>query len=231
MRVRFRYSKVGKVRWTSHRDTARMWERAFRRVSLPLAYTQGFSPRPKVSFGLALPTGAESRAEYLDVELDPAVTQLDAALAPRLSAALPIGLDVQAAAVVEGAGSLQETVTSCTWEVEVTGVAPEELARRVEAALAADALVISRERKGKASEDDVRPGITSCAVDGLRIVCELAAHPRTLRPSELLLALGPDLEAAAVRRTHQWIECDGARRDPLPLPATDAPHAEEARAS
>jgi radical SAM-linked protein len=63
-RVRIRFAKVGKVRWTSHRDTARMWERAFRRVSLPLVWTNGFSPRPKVSFGLALPTGYESVAEY-----------------------------------------------------------------------------------------------------------------------------------------------------------------------
>ncbi|MGH9152349.1 MAG: TIGR03936 family radical SAM-associated protein, partial [Acidimicrobiales bacterium] len=69
MRLRFRFSKLGKVRWTSHRDVARMWERAFRRVELRLAYTQGFSPRPRVSFGLALPTGAESVAEYLDVEV------------------------------------------------------------------------------------------------------------------------------------------------------------------
>src|SRR5438270_10410825 len=107
MRVRIRFSKLGKIRWTSHRDVARMWERAFRRVSLPLAYTQGFSPRPKVSFGLALPTGAESWAEYLDAELDATISGLDPALAARLSAALPTGLDVQAAAVVEETDSLQ----------------------------------------------------------------------------------------------------------------------------
>src|SRR5438874_3489078 len=96
VRVRLRFSKLGKVRWTSHRDVARMWERAFRRVSLPLAYTQGFSPRPKVSFGLALPTGAESLAEYLDVELDPRVTELDEHLPARLTPALPVGIDVTA---------------------------------------------------------------------------------------------------------------------------------------
>src|SRR6059036_543842 len=62
MRVRVRFNKLGKVRWTSHRDVARMWERAFRRARLPVAYTGGFSPRPKVSFGLALPTGCESEA-------------------------------------------------------------------------------------------------------------------------------------------------------------------------
>ena len=66
MRIRVRFAKVGKVRWTSHRDLARIWERAIRRVGLPVAYSQGFSPRPKVHFGLALSTGHESLAEYLD---------------------------------------------------------------------------------------------------------------------------------------------------------------------
>ena len=57
MKIRFRFAKVGKIRWTCHRDLARMWERAFRRTQLPLAYSAGFAPRPKVSFGLALSTG------------------------------------------------------------------------------------------------------------------------------------------------------------------------------
>jgi radical SAM-linked protein len=86
VRIRFRFSKLGKVRWTSHRDVARMWERALRRTQLPIAVTAGFTPRPKVSFGLALPTGHESVAEYLDVELD--CESLDVAGLPaRLSAA------------------------------------------------------------------------------------------------------------------------------------------------
>ena len=64
MRIRFRFAKLGKIRFTSQRDVARMCERALRRASLPLAYTEGFSPRPQLSFGLALPTGAESLAEH-----------------------------------------------------------------------------------------------------------------------------------------------------------------------
>ena len=227
MRLRFRFSKLGKVRWTSHRDLARMWERAFRRVQLPLAYTQGFSPRPKVSFGLALPTGAESVAEYLDVELAEGVGADVVSLPGRLSAALPVGVDVMAAALVEpGAASLQHEVTSCSWVVETAGATPDRLAELVAAAMAAPALVISRERKGQRSEQDVRPGILACQVDGNSLVAELAAQPRALRPSELLVALGPGLEEARVRRTSQWIERDGAREEPVPLPfdATDAPH-------
>ena len=74
-RLRLRFTKAGKVRFTSHRDVARMWERALRRSRLPVAYSQGFSPHPLVSFGLALPTGCESHGEYLDVRLGPAAPE------------------------------------------------------------------------------------------------------------------------------------------------------------
>ena len=90
--VRVRFTKRGKVRFISHRDVARGFERAFRIEELPLAFTLGFSPRPKVSFGLALSVGHESIAEYLDVELrEPVDTD---AWPERLSAALPEGIDV-----------------------------------------------------------------------------------------------------------------------------------------
>ncbi|MGH9281804.1 MAG: TIGR03936 family radical SAM-associated protein [Acidimicrobiales bacterium] len=226
MRVRLRFSKTGKVRWTSHRDVARMWERAFRRVQLPLAYTQGFSPRPRVSFGLALPTGAESVAEYLDVELAEGTSADVAALPGRLTPALPTGVDVLAAApLVPGAASLQHEVTSCSWELATVGLTPEQLHERVATALASPSLVITRERKGQFSRQDIRPGILACEAEGTTLRAELAAQPRALRPSELLVALG-ELEEGRFRRTHQWIERDGARWEPIPLPldATAAPH-------
>ena len=68
MRIRFRFSKLGKIRFTSQRDVARMWERALRRARLPLAYTEGFSPRPQISFGLALPTPRPGHRWYLVVD-------------------------------------------------------------------------------------------------------------------------------------------------------------------
>ncbi|HUR23263.1 MAG TPA: TIGR03936 family radical SAM-associated protein [Acidimicrobiales bacterium] len=230
MKVRFRYSKLGKIRWTSHRDVARMWERAFRRTHLPLAYSQGFSPRPKVSFGLALPTGGESLGEYLDVEVPPgAAGDVDVAALPgRLGTALPEGVEVAAAAVIDDrALSLQHEVTSCEWTVWVAGVPQEELGELASAAMAAEELLLARERKGQTTTEDVRPGILACAVEGGALQCELATRPRALRPSELLRALRPGLESSLVRRTHQWIEREGARVEPLArlLDATGAPYA------
>jgi len=245
MKVRFRFVKLGKIRWTGHRDVARMWERGLRRAQLPVVYTGGFTPRPKVSFGLALPTGHESVAEYLDVEF--ATADLDVVSLPaRMSAALPAGLDVTAAVAIDGPiDSLQESVTSCEWELEAVGAPPDEVAALVERALSADSLVITRERKGVSVVDDVRPAILSVRVigpppciaegyvdhsPGAMVVAELAVHPRSLRPAELLTALSlphsGGLREGHVRRTYQWIQRDGARREPLPLGATNAPHAE-----
>ena len=96
MRVRFRFTKLGKVRFTSHRDVARAWERALRRAELPVALTEGFNPRPKVHFGLALPTGAESLGEYLDVDFRDGEPVVVEALPELLSPRLPDGIDVEA---------------------------------------------------------------------------------------------------------------------------------------
>ena len=234
MRVRLRYTKAGKVRWTSHRDLARMFERAFRRTQLPIAYSGGFAPRPKVSFGLALPTGAESEAEYLDLELvDRTAVDLNnvdlnnvdlTTLPARLSEALPVGVEVNAAAAIDdGAPSLQEAVSSCVWRVGVSGTGHDELCEKVADVIAAPTLVVTRTRKGNLVTDDIRPGILALrVVEGVEVEGELATQPRAVRPGELVRAIDPGLEEAWVRRTNQWIERDGARG--APLHATDAQH-------
>ena len=233
MRVRVRFTKLGKVRWTSHRDVARMWERAFRRVRVPLAYTGGFSPRPKVSFGLALPTGHESQAEYLDFEVQEGATVEVDGLPARLSPALPTGVDaVAATAVDERAPSLQEDVTSCTWRIELP-VPDGEAGRLVGRVLEAPSIVVTRERKGQKVTDDIRPAILGLSVlgateAGAELEAEVATRTRGLRPAELVTALHPGLELSRACRINQWIERDGARWEPLTLPldATGAPHAE-----
>lgn len=253
MRVRLRYSRVGKVRWTSALDVARIWERALRRVGVPLAYTAGFSPRPKIAFGLALPTGHESTAEFVDLDLDDtrinestAGTFAISALPPALSAALPVGFDVTAAALIEDREqSLQHQVTSCRWEIEALGATPAELEELIGAALGAETLMVTRTRKGREVTDDIRPSINHLAplpahtaqiapesVGALleaELFTTLPGQPRSVRPTELLRGLSTDLELGLVRRTHQWIERDGARQEPLAA-TTDAPHA-KARAS
>ncbi len=238
-RLRIRFTKLGKIRFTSHRDVARMFERAFRRAEVPLAYTEGFSPRPRISFGLALSTGYESLAEYLDVDLldadlEPGTPVDELTLPPRLSAALPNGIDVVAIAPVDGhAPSLQQDVTSTTWWLTMPGADRDAVAAAAEHAIGAATIMATRTRKGQESIDDLRPSLLALGIaDGgddsdVTFFAELATQPRALRPAELVGAVWPALEDVRVLRTHQWIERDGARWEPLPSGATDALHAME----
>lgn len=250
-RVRIRFSKHGKVRFTSHRDVARIWERALRRADVPIAYTEGFSPRPKLSFGLALSTGHESQGEYLDVALRDADDLASAASLPALlDETLPVGMDVQAAEVLPpGADSLQQVVTSCTWHIEVADIDPATATAVVERGLAASELTITRERKGQSVTDDVRPAILALRVLGpvdtvvaplapsatgtaTAFEAELATQPRALRPAELISAIDPTWVVARVTRIHQWTQAGGARREVMDLgPAATPPPRAEGRAS
>jgi radical SAM-linked protein len=228
--VRVRYSKLGKIRFTSHRDVARVWERALKRAEVPVARTLGFNPHPRLSFGLALSTGHESLGEYLDVDLTESVDVDD--LIARLDPVLPVGIHVQGAAeIAPGTPSLQQAVVGCTWRILVGGLGRAELADRVAAVLAADALVITRERKGQPVTDDVRPAIVAIRLGddeadqdapAVELVAELATQARGLRPSELVGLIGPDAFEVRTCRIHQWISTDGALTEPLALapPAT-----------
>lgn len=236
--LRLRFSKNGKIRFTSHRDLARIWERSLRQARVPLEYSQGYSPRAKISFGLALPTGSESDAEYIDIHVDDrrdlpcGVEHLPGVL----TAAMPPGIELTGLSELErGTPSLQQAVTSCVWELTVTQTTEQanEWTRRV---LDAAQIVVTRERKGKAVTDDLRPSIIALEVvaepapvpgtpvqDRTVLRAELATKPRSLRPTELLDALEPVLEPVMVRRTQQWIELDGARLEPLEVGAAPAP--------
>ena len=210
--VRLKYTKLGKIRWISHRDVARALERAFRVVELPLAFSEGFTPRPRVSFGLALSTGHESEAEYVDLVLARAV-DLDALSGP-LTDALPDGLAVIGATeLVDRAPALQEAVTSVIWRVDV--VADGDLRTMLADGLARPELTTTRRRKGREVVEDVRPVVRSCEVmNATTVEMDLHTQPRSAKPGEILAAIGGLTEVRAVR-THQWIERDGARLEPL----------------
>jgi len=234
VRLRIAFSKHGKVRFTSHRDVARIWERALRRSGLPVAYSEGFNPRPKLSFGLALSTGHESDGEYIDVDLVAEADDVDLdALAEQLSAHLPVGLT--ATGVVVGdrrMPSLQQAVTSCTWQIDVRDVDPAATQESIDRFLARDEVMVTRERKGKEITDDLRPAVLSLAVetpteDGVRLIAELGTQPRAARVAEVLSALDPPLSEHKVLRLHQWIHTDdGQRIDPMQVTAPSSAPAE-----
>ena len=224
VRLRARFSKLGKIKFTSHRDTARMWERALRRAEMPIAYTEGFSPRPKVHFGLALRTGYASYAEFLDIDHLPG-TEIDVvAVCDRLTDCLPAGLTVTAAETIDpvGADSLQEMVTSCTYEMHLAGHDDTAVADAVSWALAADEIPVTRIRKGKEKTADLRPTLHHLGArrnaDGVLVLeMELGTQPRGFRPDELTAAMGLGEHPGPVWRTMQIIQTEGERREPLAL--------------
>ena len=228
IKLRVRFTEEGKVRFLSHRDVARIMERAFRKLRLPVAYSQGFSPRPKFSFGLALSVAYESDAEYLDVEL---VTPVALEGLPELlTASLPDGLTITAIEVLEqGATSLQQAIVCCRWSIEVLGASLSDVTTAVADLLGSEEFLLERTRKGKVSVVDVRPAILELEVagptdDGVQLQVLLATEGTSLRPSEFVRVLGENLSEGRVRRTHQFIMADGKRFEPLEVPDPSVLH-------
>lgn len=231
--LRLKFSKNGKIRFTSHRDVARIWERSLRIANVPMVYSEGFSPRPRISFGLALPTGYESDGEYIDIRLDddrPLQFGLDE-LPMVLNEVMPLGIQVAELVILEArTPSLQQAVTSCVWDIAVKQPIAQ-LKEWTQQVLDAPTIVVTRERKGKAVTDDIRPFIHALEVkpaatagSGSLLCAELGTQPRSLRPSELLTALEPAMREHSVRRKTQWIEQGGARLEPLQVGAAPVPH-------
>ncbi|MEV0678116.1 TIGR03936 family radical SAM-associated protein [Actinosynnema sp. NPDC050436] len=160
-KLRLRYAKRGRLRFTSHRDIARTFERALRRAGVPMAYSQGFSPHPKVSWVGAAPTGVASEAEYVEVQV---VERVDPdALRTALDAVLPPGLDVVEVVQAVG-GTLPERIEASAWQVELAGISPERLAEAVAAFLAAESVEVERLTKDGKRVIDVRPAVVSADV-------------------------------------------------------------------
>jgi radical SAM-linked protein len=162
-RIRIRYAKRGPMRFTSHRDFARAFERAIERANVPIAYSQGFTPHPKISYASAAPTGTASEAEYLEIGLqapvdpDALVRALDAALSP--------GLDVLDAVPVAVPGGLSDRIEAGAWRIDLPGVDPDELGKAVDAFLAADEVVVERLTKQGMRSFDVRAAVVSIGAD------------------------------------------------------------------
>ena len=237
--IRVRFAKRGPVRFISHRDVARAFERSFRIAEVPLAFSSGFSPHPKVSFGPALAVGYESDAEYLDLEctrpVDPDW------LATVVTDGLPEGMTVTGAvSLADRAPSLQECIDVLGYHVELDGADPGVLGDLVEAFLACDRVEVPVSRKGEERIDDIRPSVlalTRPRPDEAVVVVEVATRPRTLRVADVvsgLRAVSADatlLVERRVVRTHQWIERGSARHEPLDVDRrSDAPEGAHAPA-
>src|SRR6185295_7876521 len=120
-RVRLRYRKVGPARFIGTRELGTVFLRAARRARLPLAFSQGHHPLPKLSFGPALPLGFSSEDEHLDVELTAVVAPDD--LRARLAAQLPDGLEpLDAQEVARSTPSIDQSIAAFRYEIDMSAL-------------------------------------------------------------------------------------------------------------
>lgn len=223
-RIRFRYAKRGRLRFASHRDVARAFERALRAAGVPVALSQGFSPHPRISWiGSAAPTGAASEAEYAELQV---TRRLDAQLLRReLDAALPDGLSVLAAQESAG-GSLAEQIDASRWRIELPGVPPQRLRVAAEALLAAPEVLVQKLTKDGRRTIDARAAIVSAGVEeatgdyGILSIVVRQVTP-AVRPDDVMSALfvvagvKPTVPAQATRTAQGRLDDDGRIVDPL----------------
>lgn len=234
-RVRVRFAKRGRLRFLSHRDVARAFERAVRRAGVPVSYSHGFSPHPRLSWVGAAPTGAASEAEYVEIGLTEEMAGGE--LAAALDAALPAGLDIiDVVPVAQGGGSLADRIDASSWRVELPGAQPVELVAAVRLLLAAKAVTVEREGKNGPRPVNVRAALVTVRVGSGSPECailEMVVRQATpaVRPDDVLGALGvvADLRLAvpakATRLAQGLLDDLGRLADPLERDRAAARHA------
>jgi len=231
-RLRIRYAKRGRLRFSSHRDFARSLERAVRRAQVPIAHSAGFSPHPKISYVGAAPTGAASEAEYAELAL---ARPLDPAAARQaLDDALPPGLDIIDCVDVPAtmSASLADLIDASSWRLELPGVSVEEATSAVEAFLAETAVEVQRRTKSGQKPVDVRAATVSLTArvgaptdpaTGPCAILEVVVRHTTpaARPDDVLAALravaglAPPMPARATRLAQGRLGHDGRLADPF----------------
>jgi radical SAM-linked protein len=213
-RLRIQFAKGERLKYISHLDLARAWERVFRRAGLPMAYSQGFNPRPRFQLAAALPVGVSGQAELLDVWLIESLTP--AGVLTMLRPHLPCGLEVQDVAEADlRAPSLQSKLRAADYRAVVHSQEPvEAIQARVGALLAAPTLPRRRQHKGAWQTYDLRPLIQRVVVEGDPagahvLTMRLQASPEGAgRPDVVLDTLGLSVARHTMERTCLHFEFD-----------------------
>ena len=190
-KLRIQHAKRDRLRFTSHRDFQRAFERALRRANVPMAYSAGFSPHPKISYANAAPTGVASEAEYVEIgvvqECDPQ------ALVAELNRVLPPGLDILDA-VTARTNNFVERLEASVWQIELPEVSPEKAKAALEVFLAATEVMVERLTKNGIRRFDARAAVQNGQireVDSPYAILDLVVRHETpaVRPDDVLAAL------------------------------------------
>lgn len=223
-RLRIQYAKRGRLRFTSHRDFSRAFERALFRARVPMAYSSGFNPHPRISYAGAAPTGSASEAEYLEIAL---AEQCDPdQIKTMLDDSLPAGLDI-IRVVTAGPGALADHLEASKWLVTLAGDEPEGMAAAITAFLDQERVEVERMTKKGPRTVDVRAAVLAIDVmadpapsQPSQIQITLRHTTPTVRSTDVLAAIGElsgiSFDAAVHTRTQQGqLGADGSITDPL----------------
>lgn len=206
-RLRLTFSQGGAMRYVGHLDMVRTWERSLRRAAVPLAYTSGFNPGPRLFFASGLPLGCTGRAELADVVLNTAMepTAFQAQVAPHLPPGLVL-YHVEEAPLKTPA--LQAVLKASLWQVDVASdAAPDTLRARITDFLQAETVTAGKQRKGRQVSYDLRPLVLAVSHEGQpeagwhRLLMTLRSEPSaTGRADAVLAALDLNDPAARIER-------------------------------
>ncbi len=224
-RLRITFRKGSPVRWIGHLDVARFWERALRRADLPILYTQGFNPQPRIQFASALPVGFTGRAEVMDVWFSP--PQDPEEVKRRLQAQCPPGFEVlDVVEVPLDAPSLPSQVEEAEYEVALEkAFLPPDWREQLDRFLAAREVWREKQRKKKRVRYNLRPLILDLKITGeddewVYVYMRVRSAPAaTGRPDEVLAALGWEDVPRRIERTRLIF----AEPTPVPTPSSTSP--------
>lgn len=227
-RFRIEFAKKDQVRFLSHLDMVKTFERAIRRAEIPIAFSEGFNPHPKMNFASAIAVGVVSESEYMDLDLKEDMEP--AGLAARLAKAMPPGLDINTAwKVPDRAPSLMAEVNRAVYDIHAPlrqPVEPETMQRSINELLANEEITITKRTKKGVGQKNIRPGIIEVtgeitpAGDAAFKIMTAMGSDGSVRPEEVISALAAhsglplDQDAMYIKRLALFIEKEGRRRSP-----------------
>jgi radical SAM-linked protein len=206
MRIRINFSKTEEMRFTGHLDLYRALERTIRRAKLPLTYSQGFNPHPKISIASALPLGFSSEAEVADIWLNEVLPLKE--VNQKLNSALPPGIQINEIKAAElSEPKLQNSLRSAFFNVLLKEPI-NELEKVIKEFLDADEVLFEKIKKGKKRVTNIREFVFSIEIienddDGnQQLNLHLSAKEgKTGRPDVVLAKLGIDPLSTRIHRT------------------------------
>lgn len=219
---RLRFVKLNNLRYLSHLNLMKTMERAIRRAGLPLAFSEGFHPHPKVSYGPALAVGIESTSEYMDLELQ---TGPEAgSILESLNPALPEGLKIyEAQRLTPGTKSLNALINKASYQILLQAHLDSraELRRDCDLILQAGELSVTRTGKEGQKTVNIRPWLHNLTMEEksgdlmeIHLVGEVG-NQGNLRPEEILARLTRPVIVLAITRTGLWYEEKGLVKQPM----------------